>query len=145
MLAVLDVLLAVHFIGLMLGAGGGFGSATAAAHAKNLPPGEASVIKTLGPKLAKLSMVGFNEGNFKWYELIANDKALGGVQSIAPRELLNKACSFLSLHVFLKDHKAQTLDRVVGEVQSFIAAQPKSDVRFMLAAGIVHKPASRST
>ncbi len=58
MLAVLDVLLAVHFIGLMLGAGGGFGSATAAAHAKNLPPGEASVIKTLGPKLAKLSMIG---------------------------------------------------------------------------------------
>lgn len=85
--------------------------------------------------LAKLAMVGFNEGNFKWYELIANDKALGGVQAIAPRELLNKACSFLGLHVFLKDHKAQTLDRVVGEVEAFIASRPKSDVRFMLAAG----------
>ena len=85
--------------------------------------------------LAKLAMVGFNEGNFKWFELIANDKALGGVQAIAPRELLNKACSFLSLHVFLKDHKAATLDRVVGEVEAFIATQPKSEVRFMLAAG----------
>jgi predicted RND superfamily exporter protein len=89
--------------------------------------------------LAKLAMVGFNEGNFKWYELIANDQALGGVQAIAPRELLNKACSFLSLHVFLKDHKAQTLDRVVAEAEAFIAEQPKSgdasDVRFMLAAG----------
>ncbi|MDH4393875.1 MAG: MMPL family transporter, partial [Aquabacterium sp.] len=85
--------------------------------------------------LAKLAMVGFNEGNFKWYELIANDKALGGVQSIAPRELLNKACSFLSLHVFLKDHKAQTLDRVVSEVESYSATLPKSEVRFLLAAG----------
>ncbi|WP_245479055.1 efflux RND transporter permease subunit [Rubrivivax rivuli] len=85
--------------------------------------------------LAKLAMVGFNEGNFKWYELIANDKALGGVQAIAPRELLNKACSFLSLHVFLKDHKAQTLDGVVGEVERFIAEQPKTEVRYMLAAG----------
>lgn len=85
--------------------------------------------------LAKLAMVGFNEGNFKWFDLIANDQALGGVQAIAPRELLNKACSFLSLHVFLKDHKASTLDRVVAEVEAFKAAQPPSDVKFLLAAG----------
>ena len=85
--------------------------------------------------LSKLAMVGFNEGNFKWYELIANDKALGGVQAIAPRELLNKACSFVGLHVFLKDHKARTLDGVVGEVERFIAEQPAGEVRFMLAAG----------
>lgn len=85
--------------------------------------------------LAKLAMVGFNEGNFKWYELIANDKALGGVQAIAPRELLNKSCSFLSLNVFLRDHKAETLDRVVNEVESFVASQPKSELRFLLAAG----------
>lgn len=85
--------------------------------------------------LARLGMVGFNEGHFKWYELIANDKALGGVQSIAPRELMNKACSFLSLHVFLKDHKASTLDRVVAEVEAFNAARAPSDLRFLLAAG----------
>ncbi|MFG6429554.1 efflux RND transporter permease subunit [Roseateles sp. LYH14W] len=86
--------------------------------------------------LARLGMVGFNEGNFKWYELIANDQALGGVQTIAPRELLNKACSFLTLQVFLRDHKAQTLERVLGEAESFIAAQPAGgDVRFLLAAG----------
>ena len=85
--------------------------------------------------LSKLAMVGFNEGNFKWYELIANDQALGGVQAIAPRELLNKACSFLSLHVFLKDHKARTLDGVVSEVERFIAEQPPGEARFLLAAG----------
>jgi len=96
--------------------------------------------------LAKLAMVGFNEGQFKWYELIANDKALGGVQAIAPRELFNKACSFLALHVFLKDHKAQTLEGVVAATEAFIAEQPKvqgqgqgqnaaPEVRFMLGAG----------
>jgi uncharacterized protein len=85
--------------------------------------------------LSKLAMVGYNEGNLKWFELIPNDQALGGVQSRAPRELFNQGCSFLSIYVYLKDHKAETLERVVGEVESFIATQPKSDARFMLAAG----------
>ena len=85
--------------------------------------------------LSKLAMIGYNEGNLKWYELIPSDQALGGVQSRAPRELFNQGCSFLSIYVYLKDHKAETLQRVVGEVEAFIAAQPQGDARFMLAAG----------
>ncbi|QTN27109.1 MMPL family transporter [Rhodoferax sp. AJA081-3] len=86
-------------------------------------------------QLSKLAMVGYNEGNLKWFELFPNASALGGVQTRAPRELFNQACSFLSLYVYLKDHKAETLTRVVDEVEHFIAAQPAGDVRFMLAAG----------
>jgi predicted RND superfamily exporter protein len=85
--------------------------------------------------LSKLAMVGYNEGQLKWYELIPNDSALGGVQARAPRELFNQGCSFLSLYVYLKDHKAQTLARVVNDVEAFIAANTSSDERFMLAAG----------
>ncbi|MEP6506432.1 MAG: MMPL family transporter, partial [Betaproteobacteria bacterium] len=85
--------------------------------------------------LSKLAMVGYNEGNLKWFELIPNAAALGGVQTRAPRELFNQDCSFLSLNVYLKDHKAQTLDKVVGVVESFIAANDAPDARFMLAAG----------
>ncbi len=85
--------------------------------------------------LSKLAMVGYNEGNLKWFELIPSDSALGGVQSRAPRELFNQGCSFLSLYVYLKDHKAETLTRVVDTVEAFIATQPKSDAQFMLAAG----------
>ncbi|MGA0609640.1 efflux RND transporter permease subunit [Caldimonas sp. KR1-144] len=85
--------------------------------------------------LSKLAMVGYNEGNLKWYELIPNDSALGGVQTRAPRELFNQGCSFLSLYVYLKDHRAETLTSVVDEVERFIAAQPRGDERFMLAAG----------
>ncbi len=85
--------------------------------------------------LSKLAMVGYNEGNLKWFELIPNAAALGGVQTRAPRELFNQGCSFLSLYVYLKDHKAQTLTRVVDEVEHFIAANPAPGERFMLAAG----------
>jgi len=85
--------------------------------------------------LSKLAMVGYNEGNLKWFELFPNASALGGVQSRAPRELFNQGCSFLSLYVYLKDHKAETLDHVVGEVEAFIRANQDKDVRFMLAAG----------
>jgi predicted RND superfamily exporter protein len=85
--------------------------------------------------LSKLAMVGYNEGQLKWYDLLPNDSALGGVQTRAPRELFNQGCSFLSLYVYLKDHKAATLDRVVNEVETFIAEQNDPDVRFMLAAG----------
>ena len=85
--------------------------------------------------LSKLAMVGYNEGNLKWFELIPNAAALGGVQTRAPRELFNQDCSFLSLNVYLRDHKAQTLDAVVEVVESFVARNSTPDARFMLAAG----------
>jgi len=85
--------------------------------------------------LSKMAMVGYNEGNLKWYELIPNAAALGGVQTRAPRELFNQGCSFLSLYVYLKDHKAETLASVVSEAEHFIAQNKSTDERFMLAAG----------
>ena len=90
--------------------------------------------------LSKWASVGYNEGQLKWYELVPNDSALGGVQTRAPRELFNQGCSFLSLYVYLKDHKAETLARVVGAVEGFIAEHDKrpgakAQARFMLAAG----------
>ncbi len=85
--------------------------------------------------LSKLAMVGYNEGQLKWYELIPNDSALGGVQTRAPRELFNQGCSFLSLYVYLKDHKAETLTAVVDSVEAFVKEHPAKDERFMLAAG----------
>jgi uncharacterized protein len=86
-------------------------------------------------QLSKLAMVGYNEGNLKWFELIPNAAALGGVQARAPRELFNQGCSFLSLYVYLKDHKAETLERVTHDVEGFIAANDTPQARFMLAAG----------
>ncbi len=58
MLAVFDTLLIVHFIGLMMGAGGGLGSTIAAAYANSLQPEQAGVIRGLSPGLARLSTIG---------------------------------------------------------------------------------------
>ncbi|HWH84035.1 MAG TPA: MMPL family transporter, partial [Burkholderiaceae bacterium] len=85
--------------------------------------------------LSKLAGVGFNEGSFKWFELVPNQSALGAVQSRAPRELFNQTCSLLSLYVFLKDHKAQTLQRVIDEVEAFAARHDTPAAQFQLAAG----------
>ncbi|MFZ6756219.1 efflux RND transporter permease subunit [Undibacterium sp. Ji50W] len=85
--------------------------------------------------LSKLATIGYNEGNFKWYDLIPNAGALGAVQTRAPRELFNQSCSLLSLYVYLKDHKAATLTRVVDAVEAFAAAHNTAEVQFQLAAG----------
>ena len=85
--------------------------------------------------LSKMASAGYNEGNLKWYELIPNEGALGAVQTRAPRELFNQGCSLLSLYVYLADHKAATLARVVAESEAFIAQQSLPEVKFMLAAG----------
>ncbi|CAM4055932.1 efflux RND transporter permease subunit [Ectopseudomonas alcaliphila] len=85
--------------------------------------------------LSKMASAGYNEGNLKWYELIPNEGALGAVQTRAPRELFNQGCSLLSLYVYLADHKAATLARVVAESEAFIAQQALPEVKFMLAAG----------
>jgi len=85
--------------------------------------------------LSKMASAGYNEGNLKWYELTPNEGALGAVQTRAPRELFNQGCSLLSLYVYLADHKAATLARVVAESEAFIADQSLPEVKFMLAAG----------
>ncbi|EPA99343.1 putative RND superfamily exporter [Pseudomonas sp. G5(2012)] len=85
--------------------------------------------------MSKIATSGYNEGSFKWYELIPNDSALGTVQGRAPRELFNQGCSLLSLYVYLADHKADTLSRVVETTEAFIAEHRGADAKFLLAAG----------
>ncbi|NQD95256.1 MMPL family transporter, partial [Pseudomonas sp. CrR25] len=84
---------------------------------------------------SKIATSGYNEGSYKWYELIPNDSALGTVQGRASRELFNQDCSLLSLYVYLTDHKADTLARVADTTESFIAENDLGNAKFMLAAG----------
>jgi predicted RND superfamily exporter protein len=86
-------------------------------------------------RLSRFASVGYNEGNFKWLELIPNNAALGAVQTRAPRELFNQGCSLLSVYVYLKDHKAATLAQVVEVAQAFAEKHSTLDARFLLAAG----------
>ncbi|RZA34627.1 MAG: RND family transporter [Lysobacteraceae bacterium] len=98
-------------------------------------------------------ITGLNEGNLKWYELLQNQSSLNMVTAGAPRGLYNDSCNLLSMYVYLRDHKADTLTRVVEEVERFAAANNTAEVQFQLAAGnagieaatnIVVKDASRA-
>ena len=51
-------LLFLHFVGLMLGATGGFGSAIVMRRAAGAPPEAARTLRELGPMLANVSAVG---------------------------------------------------------------------------------------
>lgn len=85
--------------------------------------------------LSKIAIVGMNEGNLKWFELLNNQQMLNAITTRAPRELFNQRCDMLPLFVFLKDHKAATLSSVVHEVESFAAQNDTGQVKFLLAAG----------
>lgn len=85
--------------------------------------------------LARQTVSAMNEGNFKWFEVIPNQGLLNHMVSAAPRELYNQDCDLLTLYVFLKDHKAQTLSRVVSTVEQYARAHDSGDAQFLLAAG----------
>ena len=80
-------------------------------------------------------LAGLNEGNPKWYEFLPNQDMLNTVTAGAPRGLYNDACSLLTVYAYLRDHKAETLTRVVDHVAAFAAANDTKDVKFLLAAG----------
>ena len=80
-------------------------------------------------------LVGLNEGNPKWYEFLHNQDMLNTVTAGAPRGLYNDSCGLLTMYTFLKDHKADTLARVVQHVEGFAKANDTADAKFLLAAG----------
>jgi len=53
-----DAVLILHFIGLMLGAGGGLGSTVAMGYASSLSEAKAKAVRGLGPVLTRMSLVG---------------------------------------------------------------------------------------
>ncbi|WP_233808701.1 efflux RND transporter permease subunit [Paraburkholderia sp. HP33-1] len=85
--------------------------------------------------LNRRMLVGLTEGNPKWYEFLPNQDMLNTVTAGAPRGLYNDSCGLLTLYVYLHDHKADTLNRVVEHVETFAHENNTKDVQFLLAAG----------
>jgi len=84
--------------------------------------------------VSKQVIKGMNEGNLKWETLSRNQDVLNN--SIARAEgLYNTDCSLAPVLVFLNDHKAETLERVVKEVEAFAKENNKDGLEFLLAAG----------
>lgn len=85
--------------------------------------------------LVRNASVGMNEGNLKWFDLVANQYLINGSAARAPRELFNATCDLLPIYVYLKDHKADTLTQVVAAVEAFKAKNSSTGITFEMAGG----------
>jgi predicted RND superfamily exporter protein len=85
--------------------------------------------------LSKQAAAGMNEGSMTWYETPRNQGLLNAIITRAPRELFNQNCDLLTVYVYLKDHKADTLTSVVQTVERFAATHNTDQIQFLNAAG----------
>jgi len=100
-------------------------------------PGVQSAISL--SSISKIVNAGYNEGNPNWRVIPRNQQTL--VQSIArvpsSSGLLNSDCSVMPVILFLQDHKAETIDRVIEEVKLASAELGNPQLQFKLASGPV--------
>jgi predicted RND superfamily exporter protein len=89
--------------------------------------------------VAKTINSGWNEGSLKWRIIARNPAMLA--QSVSPVEtatgLLNDDGSVIPVMVYLRDHKAETIKRVVAAVKEFRAIHGTDRAKFQLATGNV--------
>lgn len=99
---------------------------------------------------------GFFEGSPKWFT-ISHDQGLVNTAVFRAQDnnpdLLNAECSVVPVVAYLSDHRAETLERVLGATEAFAAEHNSEQIRFLPAAGpagidaitnIVVKDANRS-
>jgi predicted RND superfamily exporter protein len=89
--------------------------------------------------IAKQVNAGFNEGNPKWQILPRTTASLVQAVGQVPTTsgLLNGNCSVMPVYLFLKDHKADTINTVVAKVKAVAAKLNSEDLSFKLASGPV--------
>ncbi|MCL4760081.1 MAG: MMPL family transporter [Rhodocyclaceae bacterium] len=80
---------------------------------------------------------GYNEGNPKMWVVpidVANYASLA-TEIGRVRGFMNKDCSMTAVHLFLTDHKATTINRIVDEVKHFRELDTAEGLKIRLAAG----------
>lgn len=85
----------------------------------------------------KRANAGWNEGNIRWEQLPRDPRVLGRTTLTidVSTGLLNNNCSVMPLYIFLTDHRAETLSRVVQATRDFEKAHPNAGIKLNLASG----------
>ena len=83
----------------------------------------------------KLFNSAFTEGNLKWMALPRSRVALDNMVLKIPRDFQKNTGELSPLLVFLDDHKAETLERVVDAVEIFAETHNTDTCQFLMAAG----------
>jgi predicted RND superfamily exporter protein len=91
------------------------------------------------PLVAKIAIAGWSEGALEWRNIPRNQATL--TQSTRYIEtstgLLNADCTIVPVYLFLEDHKAETIERIVAAVKEWRAENPVPGAQFRLATGNV--------
>src|SRR5438270_11454388 len=89
------------------------------------------------PFVAKVAIAGWNEGSLKWRSIPREQAQL--TQSTRYIEtstgLLNENCDIVPVMMFLTDHRAQTIRRVVAAVKQWRSVYPIEGAQLRLATG----------
>jgi predicted RND superfamily exporter protein len=81
-------------------------------------------------------MMGINEGFPKWHALFRNQDTVNyAVSELVTLEYVDPDCSIWPMLIYLSDHKATTLERVVDQLEQFNVDWPTADIQFLGAAG----------
>jgi predicted RND superfamily exporter protein len=78
---------------------------------------------------------GLTEGSPKWFDLFPNQSMINFVTQNSVRGYANDSAEMLTIFIYLADHRADTLSRVVNVIETFAADNNTEDVKFLLAAG----------
>lgn len=91
------------------------------------------------PGIAKVINAGWNEGSLEWRVLPRNQSTMVQAVGYIPTSsgLLNSDCSVMPVMIFTKDHKAETIDKIISEVKNYRDQHSGEDVKFRLATGNV--------
>ncbi len=91
------------------------------------------------PGVARRLNSGWNEGAMKWMVLPRHPAAMA--QAVSPVDtstgLLNPDGSVLPAYIYLEDHKAETIDRVINAIKDFRENYATEETQFKLATGNV--------
>ena len=81
-------------------------------------------------------MMGLNEAFPKWESMFRNQDTINyAVTELANLDYVDPGCSIWPMLIYLSDHKAATLTRVVDTLEQFNKDWPSADIQFLGAAG----------
>jgi len=89
--------------------------------------------------VSKVVSAGWSEGSLKWRNLPRDERQLVQAQGYIETStgLLNRDCSVMPVMLFLADHRAETIERVIAAVKGYREAHPTEGVTYRLATGNV--------
>ena len=99
---------------------------------RNVPGVESALASST---VSRLVLSGYNEGSLKWATVTRSQVALNSTFNRMPPQLVNRDCSLSPVIIFLADHRADTLARVLARVEEFAARHNDEYIRFVPAAG----------